>query len=334
MENERLVFGCSCGGLVEDKAKVKLNFFGAGYDTCVEWTDFDEDVPDLDERIWHTSYNIPKIGEVRTTRVRMPFNEVVGDEFFVLYRPVNDWRKAEEIDSSAIVKCRFEKILTKNDNGAWVKVKVIEVLRLNEIYDKIPVIKGEPDMSLFDSAIRESYIETFGDWIRITWSAQCDWEEWVLIRRDVDGSDRAIIYGEWDFHMDFFSFGNLVLPDDFVEKWNTKIKAASMIGKKVTVTVDRPLGTYHPKHPDIYYPINYGYIEGIMAPDGEEQDAYILGVDEPVKEFTGIVIAIIYRNDDVEQKWVVAPERAWFTADEVRQQVHFQEQYFDTQILI
>lgn len=45
------------------------------------------------------------------------------------------------------------------------------------------------------------------------------------------------------------------------------------IGRTVTVTVDRPLGSYHPEHKDMYYPINYGYVEGIMAPDGEEQDA-------------------------------------------------------------
>ena len=79
------------------------------------------------------------------------------------------------------------------------------------------------------------------------------------------------------------------------------------IGEIVTVTVDRPLGSCHPRHPDIYYPINYGYIEGIMAPDGEEQDVYILGVDEPVKEFTGKIIAIIHRMNDIEDKWVVAP---------------------------
>lgn len=76
-----------------------------------------------------------------------------------------------------------------------------------------------------------------------------------------------------------------------------------MIGNIVKVTVDRPLGSYHPKHKDIYYPINYGYIEGIMAPDGEEQDVYILGVEEPVEEFVGKVIAIIHRFDDVEEKW-------------------------------
>jgi hypothetical protein len=55
-----------------------------------------------------------------------------------------------------------------------------------------------------------------------------------------------------------------------------------MIEKAVTVTVDRTMGTYHPEYPDLYYPINYGYIKGIIAPDGEEQDAYIIGISEPV----------------------------------------------------
>ena len=80
-----------------------------------------------------------------------------------------------------------------------------------------------------------------------------------------------------------------------------------MIGKIVKVTVDRPMGSYHPNHRDIYYPVNYGYIKGIMSPDGEEQDAYILGVDHPADEFTGRVIAVIHRYDDIEEKWVVAP---------------------------
>lgn len=82
-----------------------------------------------------------------------------------------------------------------------------------------------------------------------------------------------------------------------------------MIGNIVTVKVDRPMGSYHPKHKDIYYPINYGYIEGMIAPDGEEQDAYLLGLDEPVQEYTGIIIAIIHRYDDVEEKMGCSPER-------------------------
>lgn len=105
-----------------------------------------------------------------------------------------------------------------------------------------------------------------------------------------------------------------------------------MLGKIVKVTVDRPMGTYHPKHKDIYYPINYGYIEGIMAPDGEEQDAYILGVNQPVEEFTGKVIAIIHRLNDVEDKWVVAPEDELYSKEQIEEQVKFQEKYFDYEI--
>lgn len=105
-----------------------------------------------------------------------------------------------------------------------------------------------------------------------------------------------------------------------------------MIGDTVKVTVDRPLGSYHPEHKDMYYPINYGYIEGIMSPDKEEQDVYILGVDEPVKEFTGRIIAIIHRLDDVEEKWVVAPENLFFSKEEIIAQVLFQEKYFQWEI--
>ena len=107
-----------------------------------------------------------------------------------------------------------------------------------------------------------------------------------------------------------------------------------IIGTTVTVTVDRPLGSYHPEYKDMYYPINYGYIEGVMAPDGEEQDAYILGVNEPVGKFTGKIIAIVQRKDDIEEKWVVVPDRMAFSKEEIRRQIHFQEQYFDSEIVM
>ena len=105
-----------------------------------------------------------------------------------------------------------------------------------------------------------------------------------------------------------------------------------MIGSVVKVIVDRPLGSVHPKHPDICYPVNYGYIPGIFAAVGEEQDAYILGVKEALKEFTGKVIAVVHRFDDVEEKWVVAPAHMTFTAEEILAQLHFQEQYFRVEL--
>lgn len=100
------------------------------------------------------------------------------------------------------------------------------------------------------------------------------------------------------------------------------------------VVVDRPLGSYHPEYKDMYYPVNYGYIEGIIAPDGDEQDAYIIGADEPVKEFVGKIIAIIHRNDDVEEKWVVAPQKLYFTKEQIREKVLFTEQYYDFEIIM
>lgn len=107
-----------------------------------------------------------------------------------------------------------------------------------------------------------------------------------------------------------------------------------MIGQTVTVTVDRPLGSCHPEYPDLYYPINYGYIQGTLAPDGEEADAYIVGVDVPVDEFIGQVIAMIIREDDIENKWVVAPKGVLFTKEEIKQMTWFQEQYFTSRIVL
>ncbi|MBO5866860.1 MAG: inorganic pyrophosphatase [Clostridia bacterium] len=105
-----------------------------------------------------------------------------------------------------------------------------------------------------------------------------------------------------------------------------------MLGKIVKVTVDRPLGSYHPSHKDLYYPVNYGFVKGIIAGDGEYQDAYVLGVYEPKKEYTGKVIAIIHRLDDVEDKWIVAPTEMTFTTEEIYKQVEFQEKYFEIEI--
>ena len=107
-----------------------------------------------------------------------------------------------------------------------------------------------------------------------------------------------------------------------------------MLGNIVKVIIDRPLGSHHPKHKDIIYPVNYGYIPGVIAPDGEEQDAYILGVNEPITQFVGKVIAVIHRLNDIENKWVVAPENKAFSKDEIADLVAFQEKFFDIEILL
>ena len=51
----------------------------------------------------------------------------------------------------------------------------------------------------------------------------------------------------------------------------------TIIEMTVDVKVDRLLGSVHPKHSDIIYPINYGYIQVVLGGDDEEQDVSILG---------------------------------------------------------
>lgn len=106
-------------------------------------------------------------------------------------------------------------------------------------------------------------------------------------------------------------------------------KNSGFLGKTVTVQVDRPIGC---QHGDIRYPINYGFLPGVMGGDGEEQDAYIYGVDTPVDTFTGRVIAVIRRHDDCEDKLVVAPEGVCPHQAQISEAVHFLEQYFDISI--
>ena len=111
-----------------------------------------------------------------------------------------------------------------------------------------------------------------------------------------------------------------------------KEQVESYLGKTVTVKIDRPIGSVHPKHSDMVYPINYGYIPGVIGGDGEELDVYILGVNKPLEEFTGKIIGIIHRENDVEDKLVAAPEGMVFNQSEIVEAVHFQEQYYKTTV--
>jgi inorganic pyrophosphatase len=108
--------------------------------------------------------------------------------------------------------------------------------------------------------------------------------------------------------------------------------ARSWLGKRVTIRVDRPLGSRHPRWGYVY-PINYGCLPGVLAPDGEELDAYVLGVEQSLNEFTGRCIAILHRRDDDDDKLVVAPDGRAVPDDEIRARTWFQEQYFDSEIV-
>ena len=119
---------------------------------------------------------------------------------------------------------------------------------------------------------------------------------------------------------------------DFIATVLRKALAASFLGQIVEIKIDRPLGSAHPKHPDLIYPVNYGFIPGVFGGDGEEMDVYLLGVDGPVFKSSAQIIAIVHRLDDEEDKLVGAPVGTHFAKADIKKSVAFQEQYFKTEV--
>jgi inorganic pyrophosphatase len=108
--------------------------------------------------------------------------------------------------------------------------------------------------------------------------------------------------------------------------------AQNFIGKKVAVTIDRCIGSKHPKY-GYTYTVNYGYIAGVKAPDHEELDAYYLGTKEPLEHAVGFCIAVVHRKDDDDDKLVVVPIGVQLTDQEIIEATKFQEQWFDCEII-
>ena len=108
-----------------------------------------------------------------------------------------------------------------------------------------------------------------------------------------------------------------------------------LLGKTVEIIIDRPIGYVHQSNGfTLEYPVNYGYIPDVLGGDGEEQDVYLLGVNTPVDKYRGVVIAIIRRDNDNEDKLVAVPSGISLTESEIMDAVNFQERYFDSHIIL
>ena len=132
---------------------------------------------------------------------------------------------------------------------------------------------------------------------------------------------------------------NYQIPDfekdayQLLKKLMIREKLEDMIGQNIKVYVDRPIGSIHPKHNDIIYPINYGYIKEIKAVDDEYQDAYVLGIDEPVTNCVGKIYAVIERENDVEDKLIVVTDNKEYLIEEIKKIIYFQEKFFKYRIV-
>jgi inorganic pyrophosphatase len=111
-----------------------------------------------------------------------------------------------------------------------------------------------------------------------------------------------------------------------------KVNAKDFLGKEVSIEIDRPLGTRHPKH-GFMYMLNYGFIPNTISGDGEELDAYLVGEFEPVEKSDGKVIAIIHRINDDDDKLIVSKDGKEYSDDAIRALTEFQEKFFESVII-
>lgn len=110
------------------------------------------------------------------------------------------------------------------------------------------------------------------------------------------------------------------------------MRAEEYIGNTVIVTIDRPLGSRHPKY-GFVYPVNYGYIAGTISGDGEEVDAYVLGEHEPLEKFEGRVVAVIRRLNDNDDKLIVMADGRNYSNEQIVALTEFQERWFKVEII-
>lgn len=111
-----------------------------------------------------------------------------------------------------------------------------------------------------------------------------------------------------------------------------KRNAKDYLGKEVSIIIDRPLGSKHPKHRFMYM-LNYGYIPNTVSGDGEELDAYLVWEFEPVAEAQGKVIAIIHTTNDDDDKLIVSKDGKEYSNEALKAITEFQERFFESKII-
>lgn len=124
--------------------------------------------------------------------------------------------------------------------------------------------------------------------------------------------------------------GGLFVPslDYFFTDFENDKDYHDIIGSEVSGTIDRPMGSAHPNDPKMIYPINYGYVDGVLASDGEYQDVYVFGASTPISSFKGKVIGVYHRFNDKEDKWIVSIDDIEVSSQKILGDIAFCEQFF------
>ena len=218
-----LKFRCSCCNSYHDLNRtVPTGFSGWSYPD-MEWSDFTDDVPPLSQERWRItdevkkigSDNMPKVGEIRTVRVKLPFEEETGNEFYMDYMPVSayldSFETADQFEGSAVVKCRFKEIIAADDYNAWIKVEVLEVIGFKQLTEVLPAYRTEHPLEDYGTMCTCADIDAEdAQWQLISWNAQGDIYEGKVIYTDEGGIRHIVWLNIEDFFTHISYFGNII----------------------------------------------------------------------------------------------------------------------------
>ena len=210
---------------------------------------------------------------------------------------------------------------------------------LREVYEEVGIELKAEDAKILATKIAMTIAGRRNNWIRDSFYFE------TTIEPDLNkATTKEVIQTKWltfDEIKEMYERGEccLNMGDLYGFELNPvpQNRYQNIIGQIVKGKIDRPMGSYHPRHNDLYYPVNYGYVKGITGGDGAEQDVYLLGETAAVTDFVGKVIAVCHRYDDNETKWIVVPcnEKGVIRSDitipdkdEIYAQIAFQEQFY------
>jgi F420 biosynthesis protein FbiB-like protein len=69
------------------------------------------------------------------------------------------------------------------------------------------------------------------------------------------------------------------------------------------VVIDRPRNSRHPRYEDLIYPLDYGYLEGTSAMDGDEIDVWVGSL--PSRIVDAVILTVDLKKHDAEMKILI-----------------------------
>ena len=77
-------------------------------------------------------------------------------------------------------------------------------------------------------------------------------------------------------------------------------QALDTLVSKSELVIDRPRGSAHPRYPEFFYPLDYGYLQGTTSGDGSGIDVWI--GNPASRRVTALLVTVDEQKRDAEIK--------------------------------